>query len=53
MHYLLKPLVRALRTMNDRALVASIILGLLIFVAGVLDLLGIMCSSHYLTCQTV
>ena len=31
-----------MRHMNDRDLVASIIIGLLLFVAGALDLLGIM-----------
>jgi Kef-type K+ transport system membrane component KefB len=34
----LKPLIRALRKMNDRELKLSIIIGLLLFVAGLLDL---------------
>jgi hypothetical protein len=38
MHYLLKPLVRALHHMNDRELMLSIILGFLLFAAGILDL---------------
>jgi hypothetical protein len=37
MHYLFKHLVRAMCNMNDRDLLASIILGFLLFVAGVLD----------------
>jgi hypothetical protein len=36
---LLKPLLRALRHMNDRELTLSIILGFLLFIAGILDLL--------------
>jgi Kef-type K+ transport system membrane component KefB len=39
MHYLLKPLLRAMHKMNDRELVLSIILGFLLAVAGLLDLL--------------
>ena len=39
MHYFLKPIVRAMRHMNDRELLLSIILGLLLFLAGLLDLL--------------
>jgi Kef-type K+ transport system membrane component KefB len=39
MPYLLKPLVRALRTMNERELKLSFILGFLLFVAGILDVL--------------
>jgi hypothetical protein len=39
MHYLLKPLLRALRHMNDRELLLSIILGFLLFLAGLLGLL--------------
>jgi hypothetical protein len=39
MHYFLKPLVRAMRHMNDRDLVASIILGILLSLAGLLDVL--------------
>ena len=39
MHYLLKPLIRALRTMNDRDLVASII-RIMLFIAGLLDVLS-------------
>jgi hypothetical protein len=38
MHYLLKPLIRALRTMNDSELKLTIILGFLLFAAGCLDL---------------
>ena len=38
MHYLLKPLIRALRKMNDSELKLTIILGFLLFVAGLLDL---------------
>ncbi len=38
MHYLLRSLVQALRHMNDRDLVASIIIGILLFIAGILDL---------------
>jgi Kef-type K+ transport system membrane component KefB len=40
MHYLLKPLLRALRHMNDRELTLSIILGFLLFFAGLSELLG-------------
>jgi Kef-type K+ transport system membrane component KefB len=39
MHYLLKPLIRALRHMNDRELLLSIILGFLLFFAGLAKLL--------------
>jgi hypothetical protein len=39
MYSLLKPLIRALRHMNDRDSVASIILGILLVVVGLLDLL--------------
>jgi Kef-type K+ transport system membrane component KefB len=39
MHYLLKPLVRVMRRMNDRELALSIILGFLLALAGLLDLL--------------
>jgi hypothetical protein len=39
MHYFLKPLPRAMRHMNDRELKLSIIIGLLLFFAGILDLL--------------
>jgi hypothetical protein len=42
MHYFLKPLVRAMRHMNDRDLLASIIIGIVLFVAGLLDLFGIL-----------
>jgi hypothetical protein len=35
-----KPLWRALRTLNDRELLFSIILGFLLFLAGILDLLA-------------
>jgi Kef-type K+ transport system membrane component KefB len=38
MHYLLKPLLRAMRKMDDRELIACIVLGLLMFIAGVLDM---------------
>jgi hypothetical protein len=37
MHYFLKPLVRALRTLNDRELLLSIILGFLIVMASLSD----------------
>ena len=50
MHYLLKPLVRAMRTLNDRELKLSIIIGIVLFVAGTLELLN--CSSHNLISQT-
>jgi Kef-type K+ transport system membrane component KefB len=40
MHYLLKPLVRTMRHMNDRELKLSIILGIVLFIAGLLDLLA-------------
>jgi Kef-type K+ transport system membrane component KefB len=40
MHYLLKPLIRALRHMNDRELLLSTILGFLLFFAGLAELLG-------------
>jgi hypothetical protein len=39
MRYFLKPLVRALRTTNDRELELSVILGFLHFVTGLLELL--------------
>jgi Kef-type K+ transport system membrane component KefB len=38
MHYLLKPLIRALRHMNDRELKLAIIIGFLLALAGLLDL---------------
>ena len=38
-HYFLKPFIRALHHLNDRELKLSIILGLLLFLAGLLDLL--------------
>jgi hypothetical protein len=38
MHYLLKPFFRALRTLNESELKLTFILGLLLFLAGVLDL---------------
>jgi hypothetical protein len=38
MHYFLKPLIRALRHMNDSELRLTIILGFLLFLAGLLDL---------------
>jgi Kef-type K+ transport system membrane component KefB len=41
MHYFAKPLIRALRHMNDRELLLSIILGILLFLAGVLELLDL------------
>jgi hypothetical protein len=41
MHYFLKPLLQALRAMNDRELKLSIIIGFLLFIAGLLDLLRI------------
>jgi hypothetical protein len=41
MHYFLKPLIRALRRMNDRELKLSIIIGFLLFIVGVLDMLHI------------
>jgi Kef-type K+ transport system membrane component KefB len=40
MHYLLKPLLRAMRHMNDRELKLSIILGFLLVVTGLAELLG-------------
>jgi hypothetical protein len=40
MHYLLKPLLRAMYHMNDRELKLSIIIGLLLFLAGLAELLG-------------
>jgi Kef-type K+ transport system membrane component KefB len=42
MHYLLKPLVRALRRMNDRELTLSVILGSVLALAGLADLLGLL-----------
>jgi hypothetical protein len=36
------PLIRALRRMNDRELTLSIILGLVIAIAGLADLLGLL-----------
>jgi hypothetical protein len=39
MHYFLKPLIRAMRRLNDRELKLSIILGFLLALAGLLDLL--------------
>jgi hypothetical protein len=39
MHYFLKPLLRALRRMNDRELTLSIILGFLLVIAGLAELL--------------
>jgi Kef-type K+ transport system membrane component KefB len=39
MHYFLKPLIRAMRKMNDRELKLSIILGFLLFFAGLFELL--------------
>jgi hypothetical protein len=42
MHHFLKPLVRALRTMNDRELKLSIILGFLLFLAGLVELLRLL-----------
>jgi hypothetical protein len=38
MYSLLKPLIRAMRHMNDRELKLSIILGFLLAIAGLLDL---------------
>jgi Kef-type K+ transport system membrane component KefB len=38
MHYFLKPLLRVLRRMNDSELKLTIILGLLLVLAGLLDL---------------
>ena len=38
MHYLLKPLLRAMRHLNDRELKLAIIGGLLFALAGLLDL---------------
>jgi Kef-type K+ transport system membrane component KefB len=40
MHYFLKPLIRALRHMNDREYQLSVILGFLLFVTGLAELLG-------------
>jgi Kef-type K+ transport system membrane component KefB len=42
MHYFLKPLLRAMRKMNDRELLLSIIIGFLLFIAGVVDMLNIL-----------
>jgi hypothetical protein len=42
MHYPLKPLVRAMRHMNDRELKLSIILGFLLFFAGMVELLRLL-----------
>jgi hypothetical protein len=42
MHYLLKPLVRLMRTMHDSELKLAIIGGFLFFIAGLLDLLRLM-----------
>ena len=42
MYYLLKPLLRALRRMNDRELTLSIILGFLLVIAGIIELLGLL-----------
>jgi hypothetical protein len=42
MYYLLKPLLRALRHMNDRDLKASIIVGIVLFISGLLDLLRLL-----------
>jgi Kef-type K+ transport system membrane component KefB len=39
MHYFVKPLIRAMRHMNDRELKLSIILGFLLFFAGLAELL--------------
>jgi hypothetical protein len=39
MHYFVKPLIRALRHMNNRELKLSIILGFLLALFGLLDLL--------------
>jgi hypothetical protein len=41
MHYLLKPLVRAMRTMPDSELKLAIIGGFLFFLAALLDLLAL------------
>jgi hypothetical protein len=41
MHYFFKPLLRAMRKMNDRQLLLSIIVGFLLFIAGVVDMLNI------------
>ena len=42
MHYLLKPLLRAMHKMNDRELTLSIILGFLLAIAGLVELLGLL-----------
>jgi hypothetical protein len=42
MRYFLHPMLQAMCNMNDRELKLSIILGLLLFLAGLLDLLRIM-----------
>jgi Kef-type K+ transport system membrane component KefB len=42
MHYFLKPLLRAMRRMNDRELKLSIILGFLLVFAGLVELLGLL-----------
>lgn len=41
MHYFVRPLIRAMRHMNDRELKLSIILGFLLFLAGLLELLSL------------
>jgi hypothetical protein len=45
MHYLLKPLVRAMRRMNDRELKLSIILGFLLVLTGLL-VLSVPCGPN-------
>jgi hypothetical protein len=42
MHYLLKPLLRALRQLNDSELKLAIIGGFLLVIAGLLDLLRLL-----------
>jgi Kef-type K+ transport system membrane component KefB len=42
MHYFVKPLIRALRHMNDRELKLSVILGFLLFFAGLIELLRLL-----------
>jgi hypothetical protein len=44
MHYFVKPLILALRHMNDRELQLSVILGFLLFLAGFLDLIRLLAS---------
>ncbi len=40
MHYLLKPLLRAMANMNDGELLASIVFGILLLIAVVLEIVN-------------